>query len=166
MPTSSSLSELTVPFSKSTTDPACQHDPTLADDKRVGQKPLPDFEEKRESPRFPFRGRTKAVFFPPPTSPLGTTLHDSEVVTSDLSLGGVSVLNRTPLVPGQQLLLMLNDHSQLAEVRWCRPVWEGLFAAGCQFLGEAGPASIDQQLAAIDVVISSEEMWWQADEST
>jgi hypothetical protein len=123
------------------------------------------FEEKRENPRFPFRGRAKAVVFPAPTSPPGTELQDSEVVTSDLSRGGVSILNRTRLSPGQKLLLMLNDHNQLVEVRWCCPVWDGLFAAGCCFLSESGATTIDQQLLAIDVVISSEESWWEADES-
>jgi len=93
-------------------------------------------------------------------------LRDSDVVTSDLSRGGISILNRTQLSPGQQLMLMLNDKTQLVEVRWCCHVWEGLYAAGCRFLSEPAPVNVDQQLMAIDVVISSEQSWWDADEFT
>jgi hypothetical protein len=118
------------------------------------------FDERREHQRFPFRGRAKAVVFPPTTGS-DTTVHDSEVVTSDLSRGGVSILHRGPLKPGQQLMLMLNERSQIAEVRWCCQVWDGLFAAGCQFLNVSRTIDVEQQLLAIDVVISSEENWWQ-----
>src|SRR5262245_13248714 len=119
----------------------------------------PVFEEKRHHHRFPFRGRAKAIVLPSPASPPGTELHDSEVVTSDLSRGGVSILYRQRLNPGQQLLLMLNDKTQLVEVRWCCRVWEELFAAGCKFLNDSTPIDVDQQLSAIDVVISSEDFW-------
>ena len=91
---------------------------------------------------------------------------DAEVVTSDLSRGGVSILNRTQLFPGQQLLLLLNDKNQLAEVRWCCRVWDGLFAAGCRFLSDPETVDVNQQLMAIDVLISSEQAWWNGDEST
>jgi len=123
------------------------------------------FEERREFMRFPFRGRAKAIVFPAPESPKGTHFQDSEVITSDLSRGGVSILYQTKLQVGQQLLLMLNDKTQLVEVRWCCRVWESLFAAGCQFLSEAREVDVDQQLVAIDVVISSEESWWSDDQS-
>ena len=128
------------------------------------QRPAqPVFAEKRHFTRFPFRGRAKAIVLPSPASPPGTELHDSEVVTSDLSRGGVSILYRKRLNPGQQLLLMLNDKTQLVEVRWCCRVWAELFAAGCQFLSDATPIDVDQQLNAIDVVISSEDFWRVAD---
>jgi PilZ domain len=123
------------------------------------------FEERREFPRFPFRGRAKAIVFPAPESPKGTHFQDSEVITSDLSRGGVSILYQTKLQVGQQLLLMLNDKTQLVEVRWCCRVWDGLFAAGCRFLAEAREVDVDQQLVAIDVVISSEQSWWNEDQS-
>jgi len=134
----------------------------------VSDRDLPanPFAEKREFPRFPFRGRAKAVVLPPPASPPGAAPCDAEVVTSDLSRGGVSILNRTQLTPGQQLLLMLNDKNQLVEVRWCCRVWDGLFAAGCRFLSEPDSIDVDQQLLAIDVVIASEQSWWTGDEST
>src|SRR5262245_55546478 len=120
-------------------------------------EPLPcAYEEKRAFARFPFHGRAKAVIFPSPESPPGTTLCDSEVVTSDMSRGGVSILNRTQLQPGQQMMLLLNEKAQLAEVRWCRKVWEGLYAAGCRFLSEPREADVNERLIAIDVVISNE----------
>src|SRR5262245_21808132 len=138
--------------------------PLEAPEKRADAQAIP-FEERREFPRFPFRGRAKAIVFPAPESPKGTHFQDSEVITSDLSRGGVSILYQTKLHVGQQLLLMLNDKTQLVEVRWCCRVWEGLFAAGCQFLSEARDMDVDQQLVAIDVVISSEESWWSDDQS-
>jgi hypothetical protein len=154
MPISASSSELAEQLLQSGAEPL------------VGREPLPKtFDEKREFTRFPFRGRAKAVVFPAPSSEPGTELHDSEVVTSDLSRGGVSILYRGQLVPGQHLLLMLNDNNQLVEVRWCCRVWEGLFAAGCRFLGEPTAVNVDQQLLAIDVVITSEQSWWNADEA-
>lgn len=122
------------------------------------------FNEKREFQRIPFRGRAKAVVFPAGDDVGTATIEDSEVVTSDLSRGGVSILHRTKLVPGQQLMLMLNESMQLAEVRWCCRVWDGLYAAGCSFVTESRDCDIDQKLAAIDVVISSEELWWDAKE--
>jgi hypothetical protein len=79
-----------------------------------------------------------------------------------MSCGGVSILNRTQLQPGQQLMLLLNEKARLAEVRWCRQVWDGLFAVGCRFLSEPRDADVDEQLMAIDVVISNEAAWWDA----
>jgi hypothetical protein len=129
-------------------------------DQSAGQQLLPgDYKEEREFPRFPFRGRAKAIVFPSPTSPVGADMHDSEVMTSDLSRGGVSILHRAELVPGQQLMLMLNDTNQFVEVRWCCRVWDGLYAAGCQFLTSPEPATIDERLLAIDVVISDDCLW-------
>jgi hypothetical protein len=127
--------------------------------------PVDPYKEQRAHPRFPFRGRAKAVIFPPPTSPQNTTCQDSEVVTSDLSRGGVSILNRTELVPGQQLLLLLNDKNQMAEVRWCCKVWDGLFTVGCKFLTDPESVDIDEQLMAIDVLIASEQSWWDGGSS-
>jgi hypothetical protein len=59
------------------------------------------------------------------------------VLTTDLSRGGLSLLYRKQLRPGQQILLMLNETSRLVEVCWCCRVWPGLYAAGCQFIDAA-----------------------------
>jgi hypothetical protein len=69
------------------------------------------------------------------------------------------------LAEGQLLMLLLNDKPQLAQVRWCCLVWDGLFAAGCKFHSDAHDIDIDEQLTAIDVVISSEAKWCDANES-
>ena len=86
-------------------------------------------------------------------------------ITNDISRSGVSIMHRDKLVPGQQMLLMLNDTSQMVEVCWCCRVWDGLYAAGCRFLNKDGSSDADQRLAAIDVVISGDYAWWDAEES-
>jgi hypothetical protein len=116
-------------------------------------------QERRAHPRIPFRGRAKAIVFPAPASP-DTAVCDSEVVTSDLSRGGVSILYRKQLVRGQQLLLVLNDTNQMVEVCWCCRVWDGLFAAGCRFLNVVEATTAEHLLQAVDAVISDECLWW------
>jgi hypothetical protein len=122
-------------------------------------RPTP-FPERRAFPRFPFRGRAQAIVFPAPSEPPGAAVHDSEVVTSDLSRGGVSILYRQELAPRQQLLLVLNDTNQMVEVCWCCRVWEGLYVAGCRFLYVPGQPSAEQTLNAVDAVISDTCLWW------
>jgi len=58
------------------------------------------------------------------------------VLTTDLSRGGLSLLHRKALVPGQRLRLLLRQAERLVEVRWCCRVWPGLYAAGCRFVRE------------------------------
>jgi hypothetical protein len=59
-------------------------------------------------------------------------------MTTDISRGGLSLLYRKQLFPGQQILLVLTDTTQLVEVRWCCRAWAGLYAAGCAFVGAPG----------------------------
>jgi hypothetical protein len=92
--------------------------------------------DAREFPRFPFRGRAKAVVFPP-EGHLGGEPQESDVLTTDVSRGGLSLLHRKQLYPGQQLLLVLEGTNRLVEVCWCCRVWAGLYSAGCQFIGAA-----------------------------
>ena len=96
-------------------------------------KTAPTPESEREHSRVPFRGRCTAVIFPP-DSKLGVEPSESEVLTTDISRGGLSVLHRKELHPGQQLLLMLTQSSRMVEVCWCCEVWPGLYAAGCRFM--------------------------------
>jgi len=86
--------------------------------------------EHRKFPRYSFRGRARAIVFPmrQEAEPL-----DCEVMTTDVSRGGLSLLHRKQLFPGQQILLVLNDTTSLVEVRWCCRAWAGLYAAGCSF---------------------------------
>jgi hypothetical protein len=89
--------------------------------------------EARAHPRFPFRGRAKAVAFAPENRP-EMEPKECEVLTTDLSRGGLSLLCRKQLYPGQQLLLVLNETNRLVDVCWCCRVWPGLYAAGCRFV--------------------------------
>jgi hypothetical protein len=90
--------------------------------------------EAREFPRFAFRGRAKAVVLAAPDQPQREP-DECEVLTTDLSRGGLSLLLRKQLKPGQQLILVLNESNCLVEVCWSCRVWGGLYSAGCRFLG-------------------------------
>jgi hypothetical protein len=102
--------------------------------------PAPQTESDREHSRIPFRGRCTAVIFPPDNK-LGVEPSESEVLTTDISRGGLSVLHRKELFKGQQLLLMLTQSSRMVEVCWCCEVWPGLYAAGCRFM-DVPPGSV------------------------
>lgn len=99
----------------------------------VERSSSPPGSDAREHPRFPFRGRARAVVFPPEGS-LGGQPQESEVLTTDVSRGGLSLLHRKQLFPGQQVLLVLEGANRLVEVCWCCRVWAGLYSAGCRFI--------------------------------
>jgi PilZ domain len=90
--------------------------------------------ETREHPRYPFRGRAQAVVFPPEDRQTEEP-QECEVLTTDVSRSGLSLLHRKQLYPGQQILLVLNGANRLVEVCWCCRVWSGLYSAGCRFVG-------------------------------
>jgi hypothetical protein len=87
---------------------------------------------RRES-RIPFRGRAEAVIYPPASSPNGKVV-EGEVVTTDISRSGLSLLYRRELQPGQRVLLRLKRVDCTVEVCWCCRVWPGLYVAGCRFV--------------------------------
>jgi PilZ domain-containing protein len=89
--------------------------------------------------RYPFRGRANAVFLP--LTPQGVA-EEWEVVTTDVSRGGISIMHRKELAIGQQVMLVLNDDKRLVEVCWCCQVWPGLYAAGCRFINEPAGAAV------------------------
>ena len=124
------------------------------------------FQEKRSSPRVPFKGRAQALIFPPLETAAVSDLQDAEIVTSDLSRSGVSLLYRRQLTRGQRLLLLLHDTSRMVEVCWCCRVWDDLFVAGCQFVDVAGPSGAEQLLNAVDAAISEEVVWLDAGSAT
>ena len=88
--------------------------------------------DAREFPRFPFRGRAQAIVF---AHQAGEEPQESEVITTDVSRTGLSLLHRKQLYPGQQILLVLSAGNRLVEVCWCCRVWAGLYSAGCRFIG-------------------------------
>jgi hypothetical protein len=96
--------------------------------------------EARRHPRYAFRGRARAIVYPPPSQPTRQPL-ESEVLTTDLSRSGLSLLHRRALVPGQRLRLLLLQAERLVEVCWCCRVWPGLYAAGCRFVSDEAPGA-------------------------
>ena len=122
------------------------------------------FQEKRSDPRVPFRGRAQALVFPTLATAAISDLEDAEIVTSDLSRSGVSLLYQRQLARGQRLLLLLQDTSRMVEVCWCCPVWEGLYVAGCQFVEVSGRSHAEQVLDAVDLAISEECVWLEGGE--
>jgi hypothetical protein len=98
-----------------------------------------DSRDVREFPRFPFRGRARAIVLP--LEPTDEAL-ECEVITTDVSRAGLSLLHRKQLCAGQQIILILNDAQRLVEVCWCCRVWSGLYSAGCRFVSEP-PESIE-----------------------
>jgi PilZ domain-containing protein len=94
---------------------------------------VPSLGDARAFQRYAFRGRARAVVFPPHGSPREEP-QEYEVITTDVSRGGLSVLHRQQLYPGQQVLLVLNGANRLIEVCWCCCVWPGLYSAGCKFV--------------------------------
>lgn len=105
-----------------------------------GGGPLSAPAEARAHPRFSFRGRAKAVALTPDNRP-ELEPKECEVLTTDVSRGGLSLLCRKQLYPGQQLVLVLNQTNRLVEVCWCCRVWAGLYSAGCRFvIGPPMPA--------------------------
>ena len=97
----------------------------------------------REFPRVPFHGRAKAVIFPPLSSTQSEPL-ESEVLTTDISRGGLSLLHQSELFPGQQVLLQLSQENRTVEVCWCCQIWPDLYIAGCRFVDPILPDSVFQ----------------------
>ena len=75
-----------------------------------------------------------------PLAPQGV-VEEWEVVTTDVSRGGISLMHRKQVVAGQQIMLVLNDAKRFVEVCWCCQVWPGLYAAGCRFIDEPAGAA-------------------------
>ena len=92
----------------------------------------------REFARIPFHGRAAAVIFPPPSAPQREPL-ESEVLTTDISRGGLSLLHQSELFPGQQVLLQLSQQNRTVEVCWCCQVWPDLYIAGCRYVDPIFP---------------------------
>ena len=98
-------------------------------------------ESPRRCPRVPFRGRADAVVFAPPATPDLEPV-ETEILTTDISRSGLSLLHRSELHLGQHVLLQLSGGACTVEVCWCCEVWEGLYIAGCRFVDASLPKSI------------------------
>jgi|RhiMethySRZTD1v2_1073278.scaffolds.fasta_scaffold796959_1 hypothetical protein len=100
----------------------------------------------REFSRVPFRGRAAATVYPSPND-AGEKPFESEVLTTDISRGGLSLLHRRELLAGQRVLLKLKRGTCTVEVCWCCRVWTGLYVAGCRF----ADASFTEAVGSSDI---------------
>ena len=96
--------------------------------------PLPtSWDEVRKFPRFYYRARVPVTIYP-----LAANAGPAEqctVLTRDLSRGGLKLLHREQLYPGQKIDLALTEGAlRRVEVTWCRQLAVGCYSAGCRFI--------------------------------
>jgi hypothetical protein len=109
--------------------PVIESDADFVESARTGPGQI----DNRAAPRYSFRGRAQAVVFSPPGAPEDDP-KEYEVITTDVCRGGLSLLHRAQLYPGQQVLLLLSGSKRLIEICWCCRVWPGLYSAGCKYI--------------------------------
>lgn len=92
----------------------------------------PSLDDVRRFPRFYFRSVAEATIYSPGN---GQPPEQSHVLTCDVSRGGLSLLHRRQLFPGQQLDLLLADgRPRRVEVVWCRCQQPETYLVGCRFV--------------------------------
>ena len=96
--------------------------------------PLPTkLNDLRRYPRFYFRSCAEATIHPLPGRP-ETAQTQHFLVTCDLSRGGLSLLHKDQLYPGQRLDIVLNGEAPRSlEVVWCRHLAPARYLIGCRF---------------------------------
>jgi hypothetical protein len=94
-------------------------------------------ENLRKFERKPCAGTLKATIYPPPFRPEGEPVQ-CEVITRDLSCGGVGITHTEQLYPRQVIVLHAVTKVLIGEVRWCQKVGERSFVAGCQLVKAGG----------------------------
>ena len=94
--------------------------------------------EGRRFPRLNFRTCIDAVVYLPPGEASSSGPDEGsqcQVLTRDISRGGMSILHKQQLFPGQKIDVVLNDGQQRRlEVIWCRRLGVGCYSAGCRFV--------------------------------
>ncbi|MEX2172829.1 MAG: PilZ domain-containing protein [Pirellulaceae bacterium] len=110
--------------------------------------PLPiAWEDGRRFPRFHFRSCIEAVVYPPDNDPSQEPLA-CQVLTRDISRGGMQILHKAQLFPGQNLDVVLQDGMpRRLEVMWCRRLGSSCYSAGCRFVRTDG-SSFDEEPSA------------------
>ena len=113
------------------------------------ETPADEGHEERRFPRFSFRSCLHATVYPAPGNPSAEPRH-CQVLTRDLSRGGMSLLHKEQLFPQQIIDVVLQDGLvRRLEVMWCRRLGAGCFSAGCRFIklpDTENAGSIDEQL--------------------
>jgi hypothetical protein len=101
--------------------------------------PLPSsWDDGRQFPRFHFRACVDALVYPPAGDPSQEPQH-CQVLTRDISRGGMNILHKAQLFPGQFADVVLHDGQQRRlEIMWCRRLGAGCFTAGCRFVRADG----------------------------
>jgi hypothetical protein len=91
----------------------------------------------RRFPRFYFRSCAEALIYPLSGKANAEPTHHF-LATSNLSRGGVSLLHKDQLYPGQRLDVILNgEPARPTEVVWCKRLAPARYAVGCQFMKPA-----------------------------
>jgi hypothetical protein len=111
---------------------------------RAASDPAADSSKQAENPenlrkfeRKACAGTLKATIYPPPFRPEGEPMQ-CEVITRDLSCGGVGITHTEQLYPRQVIVLHAVTKVLIGEVRWCQKVGERSFVAGCQLVKTGG----------------------------
>ncbi len=101
--------------------------------------PLPtSWDDGRRFPRFHFRACIDALVLPPAGNPAQEPVH-CQVLTRDISRGGMNILHKSQLFPGQCLDVVLHDgQRRRLEIMWCRRLGAGCYTAGCRFVRADG----------------------------
>jgi|tagenome__1003787_1003787.scaffolds.fasta_scaffold20337151_1 hypothetical protein len=113
---------------------------TMAGEPAMGSPKMPEAdnpENLRKFERKPCAGTLKATIYPPPFRPEGEPLQ-CEVITRDLSCGGVGITHTEQLYPRQVIVLHAVTKVLIGEVRWCQKLGECSFIAGCQLVKTGG----------------------------
>jgi len=88
--------------------------------------------------RHNFRTCISAVVHAPPGETASTVTGvgtPCQMLTRDVSRGGLNLLHKQQLFPGQKIDVVLTDGQQRRlEVIWCRRLGVGCYSAGCRFV--------------------------------
>lgn len=97
--------------------------------------PLPlHWNDVRQFPRFYCRSRTAAVIFPLRCQPQSTP-QACQVLMSDISRGGMSLVMAQQVFPGQQVDVSLSSGEiRRVQVAWCRRRGDRCYSVGTQFV--------------------------------
>ena len=90
--------------------------------------------ETRKFKRLAFTGTALATIYPHQEQQPGTEPIHCEVLTRDLSCGGIGIGLNQPLLPQQMIILDAVGKLLVSEVRWCRRESKDLYVAGCRLI--------------------------------
>jgi len=89
--------------------------------------------DTRRFKRLAFSGTAQATIYPLEQAP-GCEPIRCEVLTRDLSCGGIGIAHTERLAPQQMVVLDAVGKLLISEVRWCRRVDKGFYVAGCRLI--------------------------------